>query len=272
MVDWQHALTQLDQHLQFEISLGGHPQRELLLELFSVADSTDIEPGIGVLLRDVTEERDLERTKDELVSVVSHELHTPLGSLVGFAELLVTRDFAEPERREFLGVMVQEGRRLTPLINDFLDLQRMEECRQQNSLRALDVGSVLESSSAADGAVLVVEDDIRFARLLAAELAVHGLSAVRVTSAEAALDRLASARPRAGSRPRPARPARRGAARSRGEDRRAGPTCPGPDDEGSRRRRGAAVIRKGPDAAARAAAALAHVLADSKDIPEGEVA
>jgi DNA-binding response OmpR family regulator len=73
----------------------------------------------------------------------------------------------------------------------------MEECRQQNSLRALDVGSVLESSSAADGAVLVVEDDIRFARLLAAELAVHGLSAVGVTSAEAALDRLASARPRA---------------------------------------------------------------------------
>jgi signal transduction histidine kinase len=77
----------------------------------------------------VTAERDLVRTKDELVSVVSHELRTPLASVVGFAELLLVRPFTEAQRREFLTTMLQKGKRLTALMNDFLDLQRMQSER-----------------------------------------------------------------------------------------------------------------------------------------------
>jgi CheY-like chemotaxis protein len=61
-----------------------------------------------------------------MVAMVSHELRTPLASIVGFAELLATRDVTAAQRKEYLAVMLQEGRRLTALVNDFLDLRRLE--------------------------------------------------------------------------------------------------------------------------------------------------
>jgi CheY-like chemotaxis protein len=69
---------------------------------------------------------ELGRAKDEMVSMVSHEMRTPLASIVGFTELLATREVTPKLRKEYLGVMLQEGHRLTALINDFLDLRRIE--------------------------------------------------------------------------------------------------------------------------------------------------
>ena len=69
---------------------------------------------------------ELVRARDEMVAVVSHELRTPLASIVGFAELLATREVTAAQRKEYLAVMLQEGRRLTALVNDFLDLRRLE--------------------------------------------------------------------------------------------------------------------------------------------------
>src|SRR6202165_5104444 len=61
-----------------------------------------------------------------MVSMVSHEMRTPLASIVGFTELLATREVTPEQRKEYLAVMLQEGHRLTSLINDFLDLRRIE--------------------------------------------------------------------------------------------------------------------------------------------------
>jgi len=69
---------------------------------------------------------ELSKAKDEMVSMVSHEMRTPLASIVGFTELLVTRKVTPEQRHDYLGIMLQEGRRLTALINDFLDLRRIE--------------------------------------------------------------------------------------------------------------------------------------------------
>lgn len=80
---------------------------------------------------DITERKKIERLKDELVSTVSHELRTPLTSLRGFAELMLQRTFAPEKQREFLGIILKESLRLTELINDFLDLQRIESGRQK---------------------------------------------------------------------------------------------------------------------------------------------
>jgi signal transduction histidine kinase len=89
----------------------------------------------------------LARTKDELVSIVSHELRTPLASVVGFAELLLARPvLAEEQRQQFLGVMVEEGRRLTALINDFLDMQRLESGRQSIVLRPSALRQIVEQA------------------------------------------------------------------------------------------------------------------------------
>lgn len=82
------------------------------------------------LAQDVTTRQEAERLKDELVSTVSHELRTPLTSLRGFAELMLKRDYPAHKQREFLSIIHGESVRLTNLINDFLDIQRMEAGRQ----------------------------------------------------------------------------------------------------------------------------------------------
>jgi len=89
------------------------------------ADGTPI--GRLFAVRDVTTEREAEQLKTDLVATVSHELRTPLASILGFAELLAKRDPPAETRRRYLETIYNEGRRLTALVNDFLDLQRIEE-------------------------------------------------------------------------------------------------------------------------------------------------
>jgi PAS domain S-box-containing protein len=87
------------------------------------------EAGFTVYLRDITERRDVERLRDELVATVSHELRTPLTSLRGFAELMLKNEYPLARQRKFLGVIHNEAVRLTQLVNDFLDMKRIESGR-----------------------------------------------------------------------------------------------------------------------------------------------
>lgn len=148
---WKHAWSNIKQRPTFEVLFGGPLRREVIFQAFPVESSSDSHLGVGILLRDVTAERALTRTKDELVSVVSHELRTPLASMVGFSELLLTREFPEPERREFVTIISHESQRLTALINDFLDLQRMESGRLSIQLKRIDIGPLLEQGAKAAG-------------------------------------------------------------------------------------------------------------------------
>jgi len=83
--------------------------------------------GRVYVIRETTAERELERLKTELVATVSHELRTPLSSIMGFAELLADRDYDEETRKRFLATIHGEAARLTGLVNEFLDLQRIED-------------------------------------------------------------------------------------------------------------------------------------------------
>jgi PAS domain S-box-containing protein len=86
----------------------------------------------------------LGRAKDEMVSLVSHEMRTPLASIVGFTELLTTREVTPAQRKEYLSVMLQEGHRLTALINDFLDLRRIEGGHMTMSFAPADIGALIK--------------------------------------------------------------------------------------------------------------------------------
>ena len=101
-----------------------HPS-DIRVQVFPVPTDDHARAGVGLTLRDVTHERDLDRIKDEIIAVVNHELRTPLASVVGFAELLLAREFPEDQRRRFLTTIVQEGHRLAALVDDLLDLQRL---------------------------------------------------------------------------------------------------------------------------------------------------
>jgi signal transduction histidine kinase/CHASE3 domain sensor protein len=83
--------------------------------------------GRTVVIREATAEREAERLKNDLMATVSHELRTPLASIVGFTELLLMRDPDAEVRRQALETVHGEARRLSELIDDFLDLQRIAE-------------------------------------------------------------------------------------------------------------------------------------------------
>jgi PAS domain S-box-containing protein len=106
------------------VTFGDHHARFVLAE--DLTESQRLELELAESHARAEQSAELGRAKDEMVSVVSHELRTPLASIVGFAELLATREVTAAQRKDYLAVMLQEGRRLTALVNDFLDLRRLE--------------------------------------------------------------------------------------------------------------------------------------------------
>ncbi len=91
--------------------------------------------------------RELDLLKDEFVSTVSHELRTPLTSIRAFSEIL--RDNPEmgtEQRQGFLNIVVKETERLTRLINDVLDLAKIESGRMDWNIEHLDIRDLIISS------------------------------------------------------------------------------------------------------------------------------
>jgi len=86
------------------------------------------EPTMVLTLRDLTEGRRVERMRVDFVANASHELRTPLASLLGFIETLQgpARDDADA-RVKFLGIMREQARRMTRLVDDLLSLSRIEQ-------------------------------------------------------------------------------------------------------------------------------------------------
>jgi signal transduction histidine kinase len=87
--------------------------------------------------------RESERLKTELISIVSHELRTPLASVLGFTSLLLQRDFDAETRRHYLGIVDAQARRLASLLEDFLDVQKIEAGRLELAQELVDMAALL---------------------------------------------------------------------------------------------------------------------------------
>ncbi len=91
--------------------------------------------------------KELDRLKDDFVSMVSHELRTPLTSIRAFAEILLSEpDMPEAQRHEFLDVVVRESERLTRLINQVLDLSKIESGWGDWQLQDLDLRQIIDDA------------------------------------------------------------------------------------------------------------------------------
>jgi signal transduction histidine kinase len=91
--------------------------------------------------------RESERLKSDLVNTVSHELRTPLSGVLGFTKLLLTRDFDSETRRHYLGIIDAQARRLAELIDDFLDVRRIEEGRFERASEPVDMVTLLREEA-----------------------------------------------------------------------------------------------------------------------------
>ncbi|MEW6440472.1 MAG: ATP-binding protein [bacterium] len=90
---------------------------------------------------------EIDQTKDAFLSSVSHELRTPLSSIRSFSELLLQYpDENEETRREFIGIIHQESERLTRLVNDLLDLSKIESGKQHWRDEKVDIRAVLAAA------------------------------------------------------------------------------------------------------------------------------
>ncbi len=97
------------------------------------------------VFRDVTRELEVDRMKSEFISLVSHELRTPLTSIKGYVDLLMDGEVGEvpEEQLEFLGIVKSNADRLVTLINDLLDISRIESGRVELKLASVDVVRII---------------------------------------------------------------------------------------------------------------------------------
>lgn len=123
--------------------------REVPVEITAspLIDGDDI-IGAVVVFRDVTQRREVERMKNEFLSVVSHELRTPLTSIRGSLGLLAGGRLIEltPQARRMVQIAVDSSERLTRLINDILDIERLETGTLPMAPRPQDAADLLQAA------------------------------------------------------------------------------------------------------------------------------
>ncbi|MBI3453053.1 MAG: histidine kinase, partial [Rhodospirillales bacterium] len=98
--------------------------------------------------------KEIDRLKDEFLTTVTHELRTPLTSIRSFSEILHDNpNLPAEQRREFLGIVIKESERLTRLINQVLDLAKIEAGRFDWQIAAIDLKEVVGEAIAATGQI-----------------------------------------------------------------------------------------------------------------------
>lgn len=110
--------------------------------------SRELEKATDELRRANERLKELDHLKDEFVSMVSHELRTPLTSIRAFGEILLSNpELDANQRKEFLQVVVKESERLTRLINQVLDLSKIESGAAEWHLETLDLNQVVQEAA-----------------------------------------------------------------------------------------------------------------------------
>lgn len=124
--------------------------RLLIINWFSAP--VEVQKGITIgrimAFRDVTREKEVERMKDEFVSIVSHELRTPMTSLGGSLSLVLDGTVGEinEDQRELLEIAKNNTTRLIRLINDILDISKIESGKIKMKREPVNISKVIDDS------------------------------------------------------------------------------------------------------------------------------
>ncbi|MCR4337732.1 MAG: HAMP domain-containing protein, partial [Candidatus Omnitrophica bacterium] len=133
--DIQDLIAQVRNHPQKvqsrEIALAVGQERIFNIHATSILREGSFE-GVVLIFHDITDLRRLEKIRQEFVANVSHELRTPIASIKGYAETLLDGALDnKKDAREFVDIIHTDSERLARLINDLLDLSRVEFSRFQ---------------------------------------------------------------------------------------------------------------------------------------------
>ena len=98
--------------------------------------------GIIAVIQDITENVKLDTMRKEFVADVSHELKTPITSIMGYTDTLLEGDYDQETQKEFLQVVSSEARRMAKLVTDLLELSRMDNNKKRIKKVSFDLGNL----------------------------------------------------------------------------------------------------------------------------------
>ncbi|MEN9203589.1 MAG: ATP-binding protein [Thermostichus sp. DG_1_6_bins_120] len=133
---------------EIRVNLSGPTTRIIRVMLSPVSDPRRQNlKGIVMTVQDITREAELNEAKAQFISNISHELRTPLSSIKSFIETLYEygEQLSPAERQNYLEIANRETDRLTRLVNDVLDLSRLESGKQYH-FEAIDISAVIEQT------------------------------------------------------------------------------------------------------------------------------
>ena len=107
-------------------------------------DENDRPAGVVALIQDITEHVKLDNMRKEFVADVSHELKTPITSIMGYSDTLLEGDYDEETRVKFLGVISSEAKRMARLVTDLLTLSRYDNKKINSEVTSFDLGELVK--------------------------------------------------------------------------------------------------------------------------------
>lgn len=107
-------------------------------------DENDRPSGIMVLIQDITEHVKLDNMRKEFVADVSHELKTPITSIMGYADTLLEGEYDKDTQNRFLNVIAEEARRMAKLVTDLLTLSRFDNNQVLQEKVRFDLGELVK--------------------------------------------------------------------------------------------------------------------------------
>lgn len=133
------AIMYLDNWAEQKINIG---EKTVNIFFASYKDENDLSSGIIVVIQDITEHVKLDNMRKEFVADVSHELKTPITSIIGYADTLQDGDYDKETQQKFLSVISSEGRRMADLVSDLLTLSRYDTNRMTRDITEFDLGEL----------------------------------------------------------------------------------------------------------------------------------
>lgn len=113
--------------------------------LFAPFKNEDDRPdGVIAVIQDITEHVKLDNMQKELVADVSHELKTPITSIMGYADTLLEGDYDIDTQNKFLNVIASESRRMARLVTDLLTLSRYDSNKKKTKKESFDLGNLVK--------------------------------------------------------------------------------------------------------------------------------
>ena len=104
----------------------------------------DLPDGVIAVIQDITEHVKLDNMQKELVADVSHELKTPITSIMGYADTLLEGGYDEETQAKFLNVIASESRRMARLVTDLLTLSRYDSNKKKTQKESFDLGELVK--------------------------------------------------------------------------------------------------------------------------------